>query len=128
MSFDAGPQAPPLYRHPSYPPPQTPLPHSQPYDYPPTYGAPHAEIQYAIPITATGKRKAQRASQVRTEPYVPSIGLLYTPVPSFADSVVPFQACDSCRQLKAKCDETKPCKSCKEKKLECKYRDPAPKQ
>lgn len=38
-----------------------------------------------------------------------------------------FQACDSCRQLKAKCDETKPCKSCKEKKLECKYRDPAPK-
>ncbi|PNP49926.1 hypothetical protein FNYG_15996 [Fusarium nygamai] len=32
------------------------------------------------------------------------------------------QACDSCRQLKAKCDETKPCKTCKEKGVDCKYR------
>ena len=38
------------------------------------------------------------------------------------------QACDSCRQLKAKCDELKPCKSCKEKKVECKYREAVPKQ
>ncbi|KAF4332503.1 hypothetical protein FBEOM_13698 [Fusarium beomiforme] len=37
------------------------------------------------------------------------------------------QACDSCRQLKAKCDETKPCNTCKEKGVECKYRDPVPK-
>ncbi|KAF4962832.1 hypothetical protein FSARC_9115 [Fusarium sarcochroum] len=36
-------------------------------------------------------------------------------------------ACDSCRQLKAKCDEMKPCKTCKEKDIECKYRDPEPK-
>lgn len=33
-----------------------------------------------------------------------------------------------CRQLKAKCDELKPCKSCKEKKVECKYRETVPKQ
>jgi hypothetical protein len=33
-----------------------------------------------------------------------------------------------CRQLKAKCDELKPCKSCKEKKVECKYREAVPKQ
>jgi len=33
-----------------------------------------------------------------------------------------------CRQLKAKCDENKPCKSCKEKKIECKYREAVPKQ
>ena len=33
-----------------------------------------------------------------------------------------------CRQLKAKCDELKPCKSCKEKKVECKYREAIPKQ
>ena len=38
------------------------------------------------------------------------------------------QACDMCRQLKAKCDELKPCKSCKEKKVECKYREAVPKQ
>ncbi|EMT72603.1 Activator of stress proteins 1 [Fusarium odoratissimum] len=37
------------------------------------------------------------------------------------------QACDNCRQLKAKCDETKPCTTCKEKDMECKYRDPVPK-
>lgn len=39
-----------------------------------------------------------------------------------------MQACDMCRQLKAKCDELKPCKSCKEKKVECKYREAIPKQ
>ncbi|KFA74515.1 hypothetical protein S40288_07421 [Stachybotrys chartarum IBT 40288] len=37
------------------------------------------------------------------------------------------QACDQCRQLKAKCDETKPCKTCRDKGTECKYRDPVPK-
>ncbi|RWA14360.1 hypothetical protein EKO27_g745 [Xylaria grammica] len=31
-------------------------------------------------------------------------------------------------QLKAKCDETKPCKNCREKNVECKYRDPPAKQ
>ncbi|KAK3325156.1 hypothetical protein B0H66DRAFT_111245 [Apodospora peruviana] len=102
MSFDNGPQ-PPMYRQPSYPP-QTPMSHSQqPYDYPPQYGPPHGELPYGTTIhiaTATGKRKAVRASQ----------------------------ACDMCRQLKAKCDELKPCKSCKEKKVECKYREAVPKQ
>lgn len=38
------------------------------------------------------------------------------------------QACDSCRQLKAKCDETKPCKNCKEKGVKCNYREPTVKQ
>ena len=33
-----------------------------------------------------------------------------------------------CRQLKAKCDELKPCKSCKNKEVECKYREAIPKQ
>jgi hypothetical protein len=37
------------------------------------------------------------------------------------------QACDNCRSLKAKCDETKPCKTCKDKNVECRYRDPIPK-
>ncbi|KAL2889655.1 Fungal Zn(2)-Cys(6) binuclear cluster domain protein [Ceratocystis lukuohia] len=55
--------------------------------------------EFTVQSTVTGKRKANRASQ----------------------------ACDSCRTLKAKCDETKPCKNCKEKGLECKYRDPVPK-
>ncbi|KAH8820897.1 hypothetical protein F5884DRAFT_661141 [Xylogone sp. PMI_703] len=38
------------------------------------------------------------------------------------------QACDSCRTLKAKCDEQRPCSSCKEKNTQCVYRDPPPKQ
>ncbi|KAG6122998.1 hypothetical protein E4U14_002370 [Claviceps sp. LM454 group G7] len=37
------------------------------------------------------------------------------------------QACDQCRQLKAKCDELKPCKTCQDKGTVCKYRDPVPK-
>ncbi|KAJ4161531.1 uncharacterized protein LMH87_007567 [Akanthomyces muscarius] len=37
------------------------------------------------------------------------------------------QACDSCRQLKVKCDETRPCKTCRDRRTECKYRDPPPK-
>ncbi|TQW00715.1 hypothetical protein V2A60_001767 [Cordyceps javanica] len=37
------------------------------------------------------------------------------------------QACDSCRQLKAKCDELRPCKTCRDRGTECKYRDPPPK-
>ncbi|KAK1750565.1 hypothetical protein QBC47DRAFT_119169 [Echria macrotheca] len=100
LPYDAPPPPPMYHRQPSYPP-QTPLPHPQSYDYPPSYGPQHAELPYPIQITsAAGKRKAQRASQ----------------------------ACDSCRQLKAKCDELKPCKSCKEKKVECKYREAVPKQ
>ncbi|KAI0845980.1 hypothetical protein F5Y00DRAFT_254929 [Daldinia vernicosa] len=55
---------------------------------------------YPLEIATSAKRKAQRASQ----------------------------ACDSCRQLKAKCDETKPCKNCREKNIDCKYRDPPAKQ
>ncbi|KAK1829107.1 hypothetical protein QBC39DRAFT_139437 [Podospora conica] len=98
LSFDNGPP-PHMYRQPSYPPP-TPLPHQSSYDYAPSYGTPHGETLFPLHITAAGKRKAQRASQ----------------------------ACDSCRQLKAKCDELKPCKSCKEKKVECKYREAVPKQ
>ncbi|KAL1879895.1 hypothetical protein VTK73DRAFT_6707 [Phialemonium thermophilum] len=98
MSYDGGLQNVP-YRQPSYPPPPS-IPQTPSYEYPPQYGPPQAEMHFPIPITATSRRKAQRASQ----------------------------ACDSCRQLKAKCDETKPCKSCREKKLECKYRDPVPKQ
>lgn len=38
------------------------------------------------------------------------------------------KACDSCRQLKAKCDESKPCKTCRERNIQCVFRDPQPKQ
>lgn len=38
------------------------------------------------------------------------------------------QACENCRNLKAKCDERKPCTSCKEKGICCKYRERWPKQ
>ncbi|OHE91477.1 hypothetical protein CORC01_13210 [Colletotrichum orchidophilum] len=106
MSYDNGPQQmPPTpggYRS-SFPPPppmaQPPPP--QHYEQQPQYQPqpPPDAIYSGIQYSSTAKRKATRASQ----------------------------ACDSCRQLKAKCDETKPCKSCREKGVECKYRDPIPK-
>ncbi|KAJ2901759.1 hypothetical protein MKZ38_001431 [Zalerion maritima] len=106
----------PIFQHPGPPRPQGPPgPPSQGPSYPPTpihahppqpfeqpvYQPPAHESIYGIPYTTTSnsKRKAQRASQ----------------------------ACDSCRQLKAKCDEMKPCKSCREKSIECKYRETVPK-
>jgi hypothetical protein len=63
MSFDNGPQPPVYSRQPSYQP-QTPVPHPQSYDYPPQYAS-HGELAYPIQVAAaSGKRKAQRASQV----------------------------------------------------------------
>ncbi|KAI0838785.1 hypothetical protein F5Y06DRAFT_287090 [Hypoxylon sp. FL0890] len=101
MSYDSGPSlphSPAMYR-----PPQNYHPPPTPvaqhqYENPHVYG--HPTQMYPLEIASSAKRKAQRASQ----------------------------ACDSCRQLKAKCDETKPCKNCREKSIECKYRDPPAKQ
>ncbi|KAF9880736.1 C6 zinc finger domain-containing protein [Colletotrichum karsti] len=107
MSYEsAPPQMPPTpggYR--SYPGPPPPISQPPPpappqqYEQPPYHPQPAPESLYISSYASTQKRKATRASQ----------------------------ACDSCRQLKAKCDETKPCKSCREKGVECKYRDPVPK-
>lgn len=75
--------------------------HNQ-YDASPSgYGPPPSvpDMYPNIAITSA-KRKAQRASQ----------------------------ACDNCRQLKAKCDEQRPCKNCKDKSLSCVYRDLPTKQ
>ncbi|KAI0205850.1 hypothetical protein F4808DRAFT_181387 [Astrocystis sublimbata] len=110
MNFDNGvsmPHSPALYRPPSLPQgyhaPPPPPPTSQQlqhYDGPHGYGPPPPMYPALEIQNASAKRKAQRASQ----------------------------ACDNCRQLKAKCDETKPCKNCREKNVECKYRDPPAKQ
>ncbi|KAI0016194.1 hypothetical protein F4780DRAFT_706188 [Xylariomycetidae sp. FL0641] len=104
MSFDNGPMphSPALYRPPppSYHAPPTPVAQHQ-YENPHVYGPPAPMYPtLEIQAAASAKRKAQRASQ----------------------------ACDSCRQLKAKCDETKPCKNCRDKNMDCKYRDPPAKQ
>ncbi|KAI1140241.1 hypothetical protein F5Y05DRAFT_403255 [Hypoxylon sp. FL0543] len=102
MSYDSGqsmPHSPAMYRPPqNYHPPPTPVAQHPQYENPHVYGPPPQ--MYPLEISTSAKRKAQRASQ----------------------------ACDSCRQLKAKCDETKPCKNCREKSIECKYRDPPAKQ
>ncbi|KAI8952561.1 hypothetical protein F4801DRAFT_599746 [Xylaria longipes] len=110
MNFDNGasmPHSPALYRPPSLPqgyhPPPPPPASQQPQHYEGPHGGygPPPPMYPALEIqNASAKRKAQRASQ----------------------------ACDNCRQLKAKCDETKPCKNCREKNVECKYRDPPAKQ
>lgn len=76
-----------------------------PYGPPQPHGRPPLGVPLPAPYPVTGfnyntyhreKRKATRASQ----------------------------ACDNCRQMKAKCDEQKPCQGCKDKVLECRYRDP----
>ncbi|KAI0388322.1 hypothetical protein F5Y17DRAFT_470502 [Xylariaceae sp. FL0594] len=82
-------------------PPLTPVTQQAHYEAPHTFGPPLPMYPVTLKIqAASAKRKAQRASQ----------------------------ACDNCRQLKVKCDETKPCKNCGEKDVECKYRDPHAKQ
>ncbi|KAM0333296.1 hypothetical protein ACHAQA_001957 [Verticillium albo-atrum] len=102
MSYDT-PPTPVAYRN-SYPPPPPPppiaqqSPYEQPAYHPPPSGSDSVYGSH-VSYAATQKRKATRASQ----------------------------ACDNCRQLKAKCDETRPCKTCREKNVECKYRDPIPK-
>ncbi|KAK6082081.1 hypothetical protein SCUP234_04394 [Seiridium cupressi] len=106
-SFDNGgsmPPSPQVYRQPPTPYHQPPTPIAQHNQYeptPPGYGPPSSisDMYSNLPV-ASAKRKAQRASQ----------------------------ACDNCRQLKAKCDEQRPCKNCKDKSLACVYRDLPTKQ
>lgn len=101
MNYESAPSMPPTpggYRAPSFPPP-TPVPHQPSYEQHGGYPSGHEPFYSVYSSSVPAKKKNTRASQ----------------------------ACDSCRQLKAKCDETKPCKTCKEKGVECKYRDPVPK-
>lgn len=96
----------PSYR-PAYQPPQSPMAAPESYNqyngFPTAPREPYPTISYSASSVAANavKRKAQRAAQ----------------------------ACDSCRTLKAKCDEGRPhCSSCHEKGTLCVYRDPPPKQ
>ncbi|KAI0134125.1 hypothetical protein BJ170DRAFT_716509 [Xylariales sp. AK1849] len=105
-SFDSGPSmphSPQVYRpppqQPSFHPPPTPVAQHGQYEAPSHAFGPGQSVQdmySSIPIPSA-KRKAQRASQ----------------------------ACDSCRQLKAKCDEQRPCNNCVLKNIghKCNYRD-----
>ena len=106
MAQHPGPQ--PYRPGPSYPAPQSPMHGNEAYGHaayappglPPSRD-PFPGVSYPTAVANTQKRKAQRAAQ----------------------------ACDSCRTLKAKCDEGRPyCTSCKEKGIPCTYRDPPPKQ
>ncbi|GKU15280.1 unnamed protein product, partial [Fusarium langsethiae] len=102
MNYEGAPSMPPIpcgYRAPSFLPP-TPVPHQTPYEQHGGYPSNTHEPFYSVSSSAIPtKKKNNRASQ----------------------------ACDSCRYLKVKCDEMKPCRTCKEKRIECKYRDPVPK-
>ncbi|KAK7220557.1 hypothetical protein V2G26_008560 [Clonostachys chloroleuca] len=99
MNYDNGHPVPGGYRPPSYPPP-TPVAQQAQYEPPHTSYSSNSDPYYSVyPSSIPAKKKNTRASQ----------------------------ACDQCRQLKAKCDETKPCKTCRDKGLECRYRDPVPK-
>lgn len=81
-----------------YRPSSFPPPTPQP-SYESHGGYPQTETLYSLYQSANPKKKNTRASQ----------------------------ACDQCRQLKAKCDESKPCKTCVDKGTDCRYRDPVPK-
>ncbi|KAI1382598.1 uncharacterized protein F4822DRAFT_435427 [Hypoxylon trugodes] len=63
----------------------------------PNNGAPPKDYGPRAPLypVATAKRRAHRASQ----------------------------ACDSCRELKAKCNEGRPCENCQDRGVECHYQD-----
>lgn len=98
MNYDHGP--------PSVPP--TPGGYRNPYQ-PPT---PMPQHQYDHPGYPSS-----------TEPYYN----VYSSSASKKKNTRASQACDQCRTLKAKCDETKPCKTCRDKGTECRYRDPIPK-
>ncbi|EXL39184.1 hypothetical protein FOCG_18203 [Fusarium oxysporum f. sp. radicis-lycopersici 26381] len=102
MNYEGAPSMPPTlgdYRAPSFLPP-TFVPHQTPYEQHRGYPSiPHEPFYSVYSLSGSAKKKNNRASQ----------------------------ACDSCRHLKAKCDEMKPCRTCKEKGVECKYRDPVPK-
>ncbi|KAK7571547.1 hypothetical protein V3481_018759 [Fusarium oxysporum f. sp. vasinfectum] len=102
MNYEGAPSMPPTlgdYRAPSFLPP-TSVPHQTPYEQHGGYPSISHEPFYGVySSSGPAKKKNNRASQ----------------------------ACDSCRHLKAKCDEKKPCRTCKEKGVECKYRDPVPK-
>ncbi|KAM3523255.1 hypothetical protein MY4038_008272 [Beauveria bassiana] len=97
------------YRHPQseqQPPPHSPAQPPQAYgsqsqfSYTPSGDQPMYGGMYAFPSVARVAKK----NNTRTS-----------------------QACDSCRRLKAKCDEAKPCTTCRDRGTECKYRDPLPK-
>lgn len=100
MSYENGSSVPPtpgFYRPQSYPPPQPS--HQSSYEPHSSYQPAPDQFYGVYSSASAAKKKNTRASQ----------------------------ACDQCRQLKAKCDETKPCKTCRDKGTECRYRDPVPK-
>jgi hypothetical protein len=99
MTYDNGPSVPPTPGGYRAPsyPPPTPIAQQSPYEQHNSYPSETFYSVYSSSVPA--KKKNTRASQ----------------------------ACDQCRQLKAKCDETKPCKTCRDKGSECRYRDPVPK-
>ncbi|KAL3584544.1 hypothetical protein FPOAC2_14324 [Fusarium poae] len=101
MNYESAPSMPPapgVYHAPSFPPP-TPVPHQTYYELHGGYTSGHEPFYSVYSSSVPSKKKYIRASQ----------------------------ACDHCRQLKAKCDEKKPCKTCNEKGVECIYREPVPK-
>ncbi|KAL7945666.1 hypothetical protein V8C42DRAFT_353212 [Trichoderma barbatum] len=70
---------------------------------------------------------AHQSSYEQTPSYQPAEGFYNVYSTAKKKNTRASQACDQCRQLKAKCDETKPCKTCRDKGTECRYRDPVPK-
>ncbi|KAG6005820.1 hypothetical protein E4U21_007592 [Claviceps maximensis] len=127
---------------PPLPPPPPPPPQHQPVAYSIEGQQRHMGYENGLPGVPTSEvyRSStwQPATATQQTPYESNAN--YTPVPEqfygvYASSAASAkkknnrasQACDQCRQLKAKCDELKPCKTCRDKGTSCRYRDPVPK-
>ncbi|KAG5915419.1 hypothetical protein E4U42_008065 [Claviceps africana] len=131
-----------------------PHPHPHPHHPPPPLPPQHQSATYSIEIEQrhmgyeNGPPGASTSEVYRSSTWQPPTATQQTPYESHA-SYTPVtdhfygvyatsssakkknnrasQACDQCRQLKAKCDELKPCKTCRDKGTACRYRDPVPK-
>ncbi|KAM3482439.1 hypothetical protein MY8738_003975 [Beauveria namnaoensis] len=126
--------------HHSVPPPHAHAYSSEPQrhvNYEPAPQLPPTPSPYRHHAGPSSSMQPHQAYESQSQPGYTSSGdqPMYGSGMYSASSVIPVkkkntrasQACDSCRQLKAKCDELRPCKTCKDRGTECKYRDPPPK-
>ncbi|KUJ11887.1 uncharacterized protein LY89DRAFT_593488 [Mollisia scopiformis] len=111
-----------------YLPPFDPTrPQYPPAPYPPTQSPMSATEPYNVPYGTTGLPPPREGNAYPSLSYPAAPPRQQPDIRKKAQRAA--QACDSCRTLKAKCDEGRPsCTSCKEKGIECRYRDPPPKQ
>ncbi|UKZ72974.1 hypothetical protein TrVFT333_000611 [Trichoderma virens FT-333] len=115
----------PQQQHPPPPFQDNPPPRHMNYENGPSL--PPTPSAYRAPSFPPPTPMAHQSSYEQTPSYQPAEPFYGVYSTQKKKNTRASQACDQCRQLKAKCDETKPCKTCRDKGTECRYRDPVPK-